>query len=467
MHFKSAARRPPKKVSLQAMRIATTYAADAASASPHRATGITSRLRGLAGNKDARHGAMALADQAVVSGLSFATSLIIANASGRAALGIAHLALTLVYFMTNVQGELVSAPYTVFRGRKRGANLHAYSGSMFFHQLVLGIAATAAIGVTLLLCWLGFVPPSLTSSLWVLLVVAPICLLHAFIRNFSFAAFQFGVALIMDATVATLQLSGLLVLAWLDMLTVPLVFVTMGVSAGAGCIGWIAARPEPLRFVKSRFAPHWYKNWLFARWTLASHLVGCAGIYILPWLVALVHDEATTGTYVGCGKVSALAGTFVVGISHFLTPRAVAAFVDGGKRSLNRVLWATTWLYLATVGSFCLVVWIAGDYLMVPLFGQDYADTGHITTVLSLTVLMSSIAVVTSSGLWAINRPQANLFSDVIALALTLAVAFFLVASHGAFGIALATLAGGASGALCRTATLVVLMRSADETGDL
>lgn len=449
------------------MRTAANTTSADAFATPSQQAGVTSRLRLLAANKDARRGVTALADQAVVSGLGFVTSLIIANASGRAALGIAHLALTLVYFMINVQGELVSAPYTVFRGRKHGANLHAYSGSMFFHQFVLGIVAIAAIGVTLLLSSAGVFLPNLTASLWVLLVVAPVCLLHAFIRNVSFAALRFGVALAMDATVATLQLGGLLILAWTNVLTVPLVFVMMGISSGVGCIGWFVSRPEPLRFVRSRFAPHWRENWLFARWAMASHVVGCAGIYILPVLVALVHDETMTGTYVGCAKLSALAATFVVGISHVLTPRAATAFVDGGKKSLKRVLWIAANLYLLTVGGFCLVVWMAGDYLMAPLFGPEYAGTGHITTTLSLAVLTTSIAVVTSCGLWAINRPQANLFSDVVSLAVTLTVACLLVTSHGAFGIALATLAGGASGAVCRLATLVILMKNTVETETL
>lgn len=446
------------------MRVVANPPSDAIAPGSDSGARAVGRLRSLVSSQDARRGLLALSDQAVISGLSFATSLVIVHASGRSALGLVHLAMTLVYFMTNVQAELINAPYLVFRGRRSGANLHAYSGSAFVHQAALNVLAIVAIAVLLILCSLGLAPAALSASLWVLLVVAPVCLLHAFIRHFCFASFQFGVALTMDLAITILQLGSMLVLAGLNMLTVPLVFATMGVSAAVGCIGWWIGRREPLRFDKTRFVLHWRKNWLFARWTLASNLVGCAGIYILPWIIAVVHDEATTGTFVGCGKISALAATFVVGISHFLTPRSVSAFVDGGVSSLRRVLLATGGMYLVTVGGFCLVVWTAGDFLMVPLFGDDYAGTGIITTTLSLAVLMNSMTVVAGNGLWAINRPQANLLGDTVVLLTTMSIAIWLVGSNGVMGIAIASLAGAAAGAICRVLTLITLMKHVAKT---
>ena len=407
---------------------------------------------------------MALLDQAVVSGLSFATSIIIVNASGRAALGLVHLAMTLVYLMTNVQAELINAPYLVFRGRRSGTSLQTYSGSAFAHQAVLNVLVIVAISGLLFLCSVGVFPTALSASLWILLFVSPVYLLHAFIRHFLFASFQFRVALTIDIAVATIQVGSMLVLAHCNMLTVPLIFVTMGVASAVGCSGWWLARQEPLRFAKNRFMLHWRKNWLFARWTLASNLIGCGGIYILPWIIAIVHDEDTTGTFVGCGKISALAATFVVGIAHFLTPRSVAAYVDGGVSRLRRVLLVAGGMYLLTVGSFCLLVWAAGDRLMVPLFGSDYAGTGIITTILSLAVLLNSLTVVAGNGLWAINRPQANLIADSVVLLATIAVALWLVGTQGPMGIAIASLTGAATGALCRVLTLAALMKNLSQS---
>lgn len=426
---------------------------------------IGNGLRRFVIGQDVRRASLAILDQGVVSGLSFATSAIIATSCGRTGLGVAHLALTLLYLMMNVQGELLNAPYTIYRSRKHGRRLHAYSGSAFVHQAILAGIGTVAIVALLGLNAVGIGPTDLTPSLWVLLFASPFCLLHTFLRNFSFAAFQFRVAVAMDVSVAIVQLTTLVVLVRLDMLTVPWLFVAMGVSSLIACVGWFVVRPEPLRYVRKLVLRHWKENWSFGRWALASHVVGCAGSYVLPWMLAIVHDQAATGTYAGCGKLSALAATFVAGVAHFLSPRAVAAFTEHGVPGLKRVLFTAGIVFVVTVGGFCFVVGLSGDFILVSLFGNDFVGTGPIALVLSIAVLANSLAVLGGNGLWAINRPEANLISDVVAVVLTLATAAALVQSHGVMGIAIAAVVGGTVGAVVRGFTLATLMKrvSAEE----
>jgi O-antigen/teichoic acid export membrane protein len=420
---------------------------------------LFARLRRMALGSDAQRASLAVFDQGIVSGLSFATSAIIATSSGRMGLGIAHLALTLLTLMMNVQGELLNAPYTVYRGGRRGRRLEAYSGSIMIHQAVLAAFGMFAVLVVLGLNSVGIGPAELRPALWVLLAASPFCLLHAFLRNFSFAAFQFRVAVAMDVTVAVLQMTTLIVLVRLDMLTVPRIFAVMGTASLVACAGWFVMKPEPIRLVRGLVLKHWSENWSFGRWALASHIVGCAGTYVLPWLLVFVHDQAATGTLAGCAKLSALAATFVAGVAHFLTPKAVAAFNESGAAGLKRVLFVSGVVFAVTVGGFCVVVGLTGDWLLVRLFGQDFVGTGSIALVLSFAVLANSMAVLGGNGLWAINRPQANLISDIAAVTLTLVTAAVLVQTHGVMGIAVSMLVGGIVGAIVRGITLFVLMR--------
>ncbi|MBC8355946.1 MAG: hypothetical protein H8E66_28550 [Planctomycetes bacterium] len=420
--------------------------------------GSIDRSRHFAVGGDVRNAFLAVLDQGIVSGLSFATSATIATACGRTGLGIAHLALTLLYLMMNVQGELLNAPYTIYRSRKRGSRLHAYSGSAFVHQSILAAVGTIAVVGLIGLNAIGIGPTELTPSLWVLLVASPFCLLHSFLRNFSFAAFQFRVAVAMDIAAAVLQLTTLIVLVQLDMLTVPLLFVAMGMSSFAACVGWFVVKPEPLRYVRKLVLRHWHENWSFGRWALSSHVVGCAGNYVLPWLLAIVHDQGATGTLAGCGKLSALAATFVAGVAHFLSPKAVAAYTEQGATGLKRVLFVAGLSFVVAVGGFCVFVGITGDFLLVTLFGDDFVGTGPVALILSLAVLANSFAILGGTGLWAINRPEANLISDVIAVTLTLGTAAALVHDHGVLGIAIATVVGGTVGTVVRGITLAILL---------
>lgn len=417
------------------------------------------RIRSFAMGEDVRRASLAVVDQGVVSGLSFATSAIIATSCGRTGLGLAHLALTLLILMTNIQGELLNAPYTVYRSRRRGRRLHAYSGSLFIHQAVLAAVSMLSIISLIGLNSLGIGPAELAPSLWVLLFASPFCLLHMFLRYFSFAAFQFRVAVTMDIVVAVLQLAILFVLVQLDMLTVPLLFVAMGASSLAACIGWFVTKPEPLQCVRRLVVRHWRENWSFGRWALASHSLGCAGNYVLPWLLAIVHDQSATGTFAGCGKLSALAATFVVGVAHFLSPKAVAAFSEHGVAGVKRVLLTAGIVFVVTVGGFCLLVGLTGDFILVTLFGDDFVGTGPIALILSLAVLANSLTILGGNGLWAINRPQANLISDVFSLSATLVIAALLVHSRGVTGVAIAILMGAIVGAVVRAATLAVCLK--------
>jgi O-antigen/teichoic acid export membrane protein len=422
-------------------------------------SGAFARVRRVAIGEDARRASLAVIDQGLVSGLSFATSAIIATSCGRTGLGVAHLALTLLYLMMNVQGELLNAPYTIYRSRKHGRRLHAYSGSAFVHQSILAVFGTLAVLILIGLNAFGMGPAELTPSLWVLLFASPFCLLHTFLRNFSFAAFQFRVAVAMDVVVAVLQLTILVTLVRLEMLTVPLLFVAMGASSLVACIGWFVIRPEPLQYVRKLVLRHWQENWSFGRWALASHVVGCAGNYVLPWMLAIVHDQAATGTYAGCGKLSALAATFVAGVAHYLSPKAVSAFTKHGVAGLKRVLFAAGIVFIVTVGGFCILVGLTGDFILVSLFGGDFVGTGPVALVLSCAVLANSLAVLGGNGLWAIDRPEANLISDIAAVILTLLTAAMLVQSHGVMGIAIAAVVGGTVGAVVRGTTLAILLK--------
>jgi len=408
---------------------------------------------------ETRRGISAVLDQGIVSGLSFATCSIIAIAGGRFELGVAHLALTILVLAMNLQGELINAPFTVYRQRRHPTERSAYTGSMFVHQAWLAVLSLLGTGGFLVALHCGFGPAHLIGPLWVLLAVMPFCLLHAFLRHLAFACFQFRVALAMDIAVAWLQLGAIMALFFAGALSVSSVFVAMGAASAIVCVGWYLVRPEPFEVVWRQCWGDWRANWIFGRWAMLSHAVGCAMTYVLPWLLVALHDEAATGTLAACGKLSALAGTFVVGVAHYLTPRAVASYSSGGLPGLHRVLVATAGVFVLTVGGFCLIVFATGDLLLTSLFGDEFAGSAGVATVLSVAVLMNSLAVVAGNALWAIDRPQANLFGDVASLAATLAVAAWLVTGWGALGAAVAILVGGGIGAFVRGLTFWILGR--------
>jgi O-antigen/teichoic acid export membrane protein len=180
---------------------------------------------------------------------------------------------------------------------------------------------------------------------------------------------------------------------------------------------------------------------------------------VLPWVVALTHGEAETGTLGACTTLVGLSNTFLIGLCNFLSPRAANAFSHGGLRELQSVLWQTALLFVTTLGAIALAAFFLGEYVAVLLYGREFAGTGLIIGVLSLSVLANSLGVTAGNGLWAMERPKANFLADLSSLAVVVVVSIAAVPLLGPLGAALATLAGTSSDAVIRLWILRQTMR--------
>jgi O-antigen/teichoic acid export membrane protein len=429
----------------------------------------------------ARKGFLALFDQAVVSGTTFATSVLIGRLGSQHELGVYYLALTVVLLVQGLQERAVSTPYTVYCNRCRDQRLASYTGSALLLQFALSATSVLALAVILGLLTLGLGPGELAGAVWVLLGALPLMLLREFLRSLAIAHLRLGRAVALDAVVSALQIGGLLLLAVLGLLSAATAYAAIGAACGVACLGWAlqradwkkvwkklsgTSRPEDpagaphrscltpssssLSLDRSRVIGDWRQNWSFAKWVIASNLVGESGRYALPWVLAMVHGAAATGLLAASLTLVGVANVFVAGLSKFVTAKAARAYADGGSRSLRRVLAGAAVVMAVVLGGFCLLFLVAGSWLAETVFGPEYAGCGTVTAVLACGVLVTSLGNTVGQGLWAMDRPRANFLPDLSASAVTVYVLVWLVSSHGVLGAAVAILAGAVVGALLR-----------------
>ncbi len=403
-------------------------------------------------------GVVSIFDQAVVSGTSFATSILIGRMCSKEQLGNYFLALSLVMLVRGIQEQVVSAPYAVYCHRRKGDALATYTASTFAHHLLLSTLAVLCLLPLLGIFSFGFGPAAFTPIVWVLLAAGPFFLLREYIRHLLFARFEMSTVIAIDIAVAVLQLGSLLLLSYFQLLSVPLVYAVMGAACAIASVAWFLGKKPAFRFKRTACVSDWRHNWSFAKWALATQLVGCTAPYVMPWILTLVRDETATGTFAACCSLVGLANMFVVGLSNFLTPKAASAFSAGGVHELRRVLWKTAGLFAMPVGAFCLLTFVAGDHLAVFFYGDQYAGVSSVIAILALSMLANSMSITIGNGLWAMERPAANFSADVCSLVATIAAATLLVQPFGVLGAALATLAGTAAGAIVRFVALTRVM---------
>jgi O-antigen/teichoic acid export membrane protein len=417
---------------------------------------VARRLRGALGSSLVQKSGLSVLDQAVVSGTSFATSVLLARCVTRDELGVYYLALSVYYFVRGIQEQVVCAPYMIYCGRKRESELAEYAGSALIHQCVVVLAMLVTLVVALAT---GFASPAVQTALWLLLLAAPPLLIREFVRQMSFAHLDLKRAIVLDVAAAVLQLGAMIALASAGRLTVSTTLAAFAVCSGIPTIGWLATRRQPMVGKFTAALRDWWYNWVFARWALASHLLASTTPYVMPWVVAATHGAAETGMLGACTTLVGLSNTFLQGLCNFLSPRAAQAFARGGLSELRSVLLHTAALFGATLGALAVVGFVLGEQIAVWVFGPQFAGAGLIIGILSLSVLANSFGVTAGNGLWAMERPSANFVADLFSLGVVVVATVALVPLLGPLGAALATLSGTSTDALVRLWILRQTMR--------
>lgn len=404
-------------------------------------------------------GVLSVVDQALVSGTSFVTSVIVARASSADALGIYYLALTLVLFVRGIQSQVVTSPYMVLCHRYHEGDLRSYTGSVLVHQMIFSAMAAVGMAGFAVVLQLGWGQQDLLPSVGVLIAVMPLLLTREFSRNHVLSHMRPITAVLLDGTCAAVQLIPLAVLWRLGWISVTGTYVVMGAASVVVIVLWWIVERHDWQIQFGRIAADWSSNWPLARWALASHLVGCTTPYILPWIVATADSKADAGLLGACGTLAGVANMFVMGLANYLSPSIARAFARGGRAALARVLILATTIFVVVVGGICLVSMLLGEWFVVFVYGPQLAGGGPVLTVSLATVLAISIATIAGNGLWAIDRPQATFLPDVCGLAASLIGAALWIGPHGALGAALAALAGTSTGAVLKALRIVQSLR--------
>jgi O-antigen/teichoic acid export membrane protein len=392
---------------------------------------------------------IALADQVVVSGLGFATSIIIGRDS-KEMLGLYYLALSIVLFVRGIQESLVAAPYKVFCHRQDVETLPQYAGSSLIHHTLVTILVIAILFVLTKIPLGTLMPDGLQPTMLVLVLTLPLILLRELLRQLSFARMRFTGALAIDSCVAIVQIAGL---AWLSSsgnLTVNRAYSVMAVACGGASLGWLLTSTQRLEFDRQAVTRHWKMNWTFGRWAVAAQVIGGIAPYVVPWILSIVKNTEATGLFAACMTLVGASRVLTDAIFNLLTPKSAHAFHHGGREALVGMLvrWGT--LFGVMMGCFTLGIFLFGEQTLMFVYGPQYAGTRLPLTILAAALWIHTIGFTCGDGLFVLERTRDNFWADVIATVLTLIVSIPLVSGLGLLGAALATLVALASGAIAR-----------------
>jgi len=374
-----------------------------------------------------RQGTISLVDQAISSGLSFLTTVLIGRFCGPGELGTYALGFSLVLMAYIVLNAVVAVPYAVYGNRLHGTPRAEFAGAVLVHNGLLSAAAALALlgGIVVISSGLG--PPSLVPVLSVLVVTIPFILLREFARRFCFAHLRAGTALVLDLSVAVLQTGGLLLLVATGRLSAVTANILIGlVSAAAGLV-WLTLVRRDFVVRWGQIVPVVRQSWTFGGWVFASGFVSeAASNMLILWLLALIVDERAAGVFAATATIVRLCNPLVIGVGQLLTPWVARAYHDAGVRGAQRVVRKASLFLALEMGLFCVVLFFAGGLIMEVLYGSKYAGYEYLTIIMALSTTAAAVGMGPGAGLWTLERPDVTFKAHVLGFIAMCAVALSL-----------------------------------------
>jgi O-antigen/teichoic acid export membrane protein len=403
--------------------------------------------------------ALAVADQAVVSGTSFLTTAMIARWAFPDDLGIYAMAISLLVSWVALHGSMVLLPYTIHRHRPQATSTeHAGSYlalSGLLSMLAIAIFSMAALGLSTTIA-----PHGLVAAILVLAAAVPFASLREFGRRFALAHLRVLQSLMLDLAASAVQLGGLAWLGWTGRLSAVTACAAIGVAYAVTSVTWLYLSRKSFAIKRGQLRKTMCRSWQFGKWLCATRIAELLDAQVIYWLMALAIGTAATGVYAACVSIVSFSNPFILGLFNILLPQASLALAKGGVSRLQREVIRDTLLLGAAMALFCLLVVFGGEQAMHLLFhGPYYEGHGHTLLVLALASLASALGMPAGNGLATIERPHAIFWASLIAMVVTVVLVWFLMLKWGLVGAAYAVLAGNAVGALARWAAFLYLVQ--------
>jgi len=414
--------------------------------------------------------AIALADQAIVSGTSFLTLILIGRWTNPSQLGLYSIGISVLVSTLAVQYSLVSLPYTIQLHRPIGTPAE-YAGMSLMQSGLLSSATTVVLAVTALSLSGWAAKPDTVAMTWALAAIVPFALLREFARRYAFSRLRMVEALMLDCVATAIQLAALFWLGSTGRMSPANACVAIGGACALSSMVWLYRSRAGFEIRGDQVQAAARRSWALGKWLLAGQVTVSLQGYVTYWLLALVMGSTATGVYAACMSIASVVNPLMTGMNNAIAPKAVLALEQGGHARLRRRAARDAVLLGAAMSLFCLVLaFYAEDAMRLLYRGKDFAGQGKTVTLLGLGLLASAVGFPASFGLASLERPQAIVWAGSIGVCVTVVLGLGLMSRWDLSGAACGFLAGSVIGSVGLWVAFLAIVRRGgprpDRNGD-
>lgn len=383
-----------------------------------------------------KKGLFALADQMVHSGTTFLTGILVGRLLSVGEFGEFSLGLTLVVFSMVLQDNCLATPYTYRFHNIKNGDIEGLRAGALIQSLLLAVFCTILLGAAYF-----FLPVMQAGGLGNIIFTLALSMPFLFIRETSrriyFTEFRVVEVLMMDIIVTILQVSLIVAIWYLGVISAANVFAVMALASFVGGLWAFIRHRHEFNFSAVDIKADTVENIRFGKWLLVGSFCHLGSLYIFPWLIYALIGGERAGLFAACYTLVNLINPFILGFNNFYRPKIMKLYANEGLEVMHAEILKLAAVFFPVSLIISGGLALAGGHLVHFVYGEEFVNLGTIIAVIGLSVIPVILNAPLQLGILALNKPQINPKFHSMALASTLCIGVPLVFSYEAMGAAI------------------------------
>jgi O-antigen/teichoic acid export membrane protein len=380
------------------------------------------------------HGFLVMSDQAVVSIANFTTTLIIGRICLQEELGLYALGFTLILYLSGISKAMVWSPYTAFFPKMDRHERAEYTASATLQLAIVACLACFGLAVAGAVAQFVIGNAQVAKLFWLLSPAAVLMMTREHVRRLCLAWRNAGDLLRFDIIVSGLQILGIISLAKTGWLTGSNAYLAI-ITACLVSLVWLFRCREKFHFHSDRWLIHLKKNWNFAKWLFGGATLVLIEQGLFYWCLTYYYGMTAVGILAAAQSVVMIANPVLLGLANYSGPATATTFTKHGIGAMYRTVKWSSAVLLAFVITFFIIIVVAGEPIVVALYGDKYAGNAVVTVAIALGLLVKALLIPIELGFLATEQGEFLFTTAVVRLAVVVTVGLPLVSLCGAAGV--------------------------------
>lgn len=376
----------------------------------------------------------AIMDQTMVSGVNFATGVLLARFLGIEEFGRFTLAWMAILFVNSIQLHAVVSPLMSIGPKQTPEEQSTYYGAVAAQQAIFGILSFFLIwGVASFVATL-FPEWNMKRLALPIACAAPAFQIQDFLRRYFFVRGRPARAFANDMV---RYLGQLAVLVWLyqfaEMDTVRVLWVVTALALlaalmfGANCL-------VDLTWDTQAFIGTVRRHWVFSKWLIGSSLMLWSSSHLFILAVGAIMGAGAVGALRAAQNLMGVTNILLQGMENIVPAGASTQYHREGGKGLLRYIVKVVVLGEMAIGVVAVAAAVMPAFWLGLVFGDEYREYGYLLQWFAVIYLLMYLTLTLEAALRAIERTKAVFWGYLIMTAFSLAAVYPLINYLGLVG---------------------------------